>query len=59
MKFRECVELLRGRRFSLQIKGNIYKKLCETSDVVWKRKVVLERIRNGDDKQRSMVRAMC
>ena len=47
MKFREC-ELLGGRRFPLQKKTKTFLKLCETSNVVWKLNVVLERKQNGN-----------
>ena len=37
-KFEDCGEILFGKRFSLQMKGKIYK-----SYVIWKRNVVFER----------------
>ena len=42
IKFRECGELLHGRKFSLKMKGRIYQSCVKTSNVVWERDVVSE-----------------
>ena len=61
MKFRECSKILKGRRFSLEIKGNIYKS-CVTSAMLYgseawclreKEMAILRRT------ERAMIRAMC
>ena len=61
MKFRECSEILKGRKFSLKMKGKVYKS-CVRSAVLhgseaWcsreKEMAVLRRT------QRAMIRAMC
>ena len=40
IKFRECGELLCGRKFSLKIKGKVYQSCANISNAVWKRDVV-------------------
>ena len=61
MKFRECGELLRGRRFSLRMKGMIYRS-CVRSAMLYGSEIwclresemaILRRI------ERTMVRSMC
>ena len=36
MKFRECEQLLSGKRFPLRLKGMVYRRVCETGHAVWK-----------------------
>ena len=61
MKFRECSEILKGRRFSLKMKGKIYKS-CVRSAMLYGREAwclrekemaILRRT------ERAMIRAMC
>ena len=61
MKFRECSKILKGRRFSLKIKGKIYKS-CVRSAMLYgseawclreKEMAILRRT------ERAMIRAMC
>ena len=61
MKFRECREILKGRRFSLQMKGKVYKS-CVRSAMLYgsearclreKKMAILKRTK------RAMIRAMC
>ena len=61
MKFRECSEILKGRRFSLKMKGKIYKS-CVRSAMLYgseawclreKEMAILRRT------ERAMIRAMC
>ena len=35
-KFRECGELLRGRRFSLRMKEMVYRSCVKISNAIWK-----------------------
>ena len=61
IKFRECSEILKGRRFSLKMKGKIYKS-CVRSAMLYgseawclreKEMAILRR------RERAMIRAMC
>ena len=61
MKFRECSEILKGRRFSLKMKGKIYKSCVRSAMLngseAWclseKEMAILRRT------ERAMIRAMC
>ena len=61
MKFRECGELLLGRRFSLKMKGMVYRSCvrsamlygCETW-CLWENEMIILR-----RTERAMVRSMC
>ena len=61
MKFRECSEILKGRRFSLKIKGKIYKS-CIRSAMLYGSEAWCLR-ENGmailRKTERAMIRAMC
>ena len=61
MKFKECGELLRGRRFSLRMKGMVYRTCLRSAMLYGKetwcsRKSVLGIFRRTE---RAMVRSMC
>ena len=61
MKFRECSEILKGRRFSLKMKGKVYKSFVRSAMLygseAWclteKETAILRRT------ERAMIRAMC
>ena len=59
-KFRECGEILFGKRFSLQMKGKVYKS-CVRSAMLYGNKMCLRE--NEVDilqkAERFMIRAMC
>ena len=60
MKFRECSKILKGRRFSLKMKGKIY-KCCVRSAILYGseawclREIEMAILRT----ERAMIRAMC
>ena len=58
VKFRECGELMYGRRFPLWLKGTVY-ELCKDINTVWKRSMVPERYVNLQRTEIFVVRAMC
>ena len=61
MKFRECGELLRGRRFSLRMKGMVY-RTCVRSAILYGSKTwCLRESKMGILRrtERAMVRSMC
>jgi len=57
MKFRECSELLKGKRFSLKIKGKVYKS-CVRSAMMYGNETLCLREKEMAILRR-MVRAMC
>ena len=61
MKFRECVELLRGRRFSLRMKGMVYRSCVRSAMLygsetccLWETEMAILR-----RTERAMMRSMC
>ena len=57
MKFRECVELLPGRRFSLRMKGMVYRGV--NRGIIVKNERMDNMAANNFESEKTMVRSMC